>query len=686
MLIGGAATCDARCETTPNITCEHGDGCCPSGCQVSADGDCAATCGSDAALCAEVDVVCGSLSLTDACGGARSLACGTCTGGQVCGADGAVGHCGGHTVYDLDETHGQPVSVWPRFFFDLGVEMLRTGVVGPNDVWVGGSGIIARVKDGVVKPYWYDAALGPVRMLHATGPDDAWALTRYGILRFQDGAWRTVAAGFTGTEIVPSAIGGSSDDLFLAAHSSVGAQLRHFDGQTWSTRPLPEWTERRVKDLFVRERGKPWIVQGSVHRWTGLQWEDRPLTTSSNAPTRIWVSPTGTPFALVVTGDGGYWSASELHRHNGTGWVALYKDYQSSKGCYDDDAVAGERASLLLDVQGTSDQDVWFSDCYRKLRGYDGETVRIVPEVGFSVSATDSGSFFVGGAETVRERIGDDFIPRFDTGPKPDCGPGVADGAGRVWLVCDGALRSIGPSGPRDEGVGGVDLVHVAPGSSVWLAKTNGDIERRPAVGAPTVFADFRGTDFSALAVVRDDDVWALAVGGGAVHWDGSSWQASIVPFTAASSGGGLAVSETQVWAWDRGGAFQRIGGQWQPAPLPAALAGSSSSPTYVYRIAIAGADVWLHAFVLSVQTESNHLLVRDGGQWTVRTRLDGLTSLQGGPQGLTGWTRTSLLRWTRSDETTLVTLGLSEYTTWHAFRAPDEIILKRARVAQFRF
>jgi cysteine-rich repeat protein len=43
--VGSAESCDLRCETTPITQCRNGDGCCPSGCTRSNDGDCSTMCG-----------------------------------------------------------------------------------------------------------------------------------------------------------------------------------------------------------------------------------------------------------------------------------------------------------------------------------------------------------------------------------------------------------------------------------------------------------------------------------------------------------------------------------------------------------------------------------------------------------------------------------------------------------------
>ena len=38
-LVGGANTCDARCDATPIIVCQAADGCCPTGCTIANDSD-----------------------------------------------------------------------------------------------------------------------------------------------------------------------------------------------------------------------------------------------------------------------------------------------------------------------------------------------------------------------------------------------------------------------------------------------------------------------------------------------------------------------------------------------------------------------------------------------------------------------------------------------------------------------
>ncbi len=44
VLLGGASTCDARCEVVAIDVCADGDGCCPIGCTDAEDDDCPSSC------------------------------------------------------------------------------------------------------------------------------------------------------------------------------------------------------------------------------------------------------------------------------------------------------------------------------------------------------------------------------------------------------------------------------------------------------------------------------------------------------------------------------------------------------------------------------------------------------------------------------------------------------------------
>jgi hypothetical protein len=82
VLVGAAATCDARCDTQPITACQSGDGCCPVGCTLDQDTDCmpADTCGN------------GKLDAGEACDGADCPTIADCRDDDACTADSVVGN------------------------------------------------------------------------------------------------------------------------------------------------------------------------------------------------------------------------------------------------------------------------------------------------------------------------------------------------------------------------------------------------------------------------------------------------------------------------------------------------------------------------------------------------------------------------------------------------------------------
>ena len=88
VMVGSPYTCDAECRHDPVVSCTSGDGCCPPGCDSSADGDCDAACGN------------GLLEAPETCDGD----CPTqCNDGDRCTADylaGGADTCDAECVHD----------------------------------------------------------------------------------------------------------------------------------------------------------------------------------------------------------------------------------------------------------------------------------------------------------------------------------------------------------------------------------------------------------------------------------------------------------------------------------------------------------------------------------------------------------------------------------------------------------
>jgi hypothetical protein len=81
-LVGGAATCDARCETAPITACQSADGCCPAGCTVDQDSDC-----TPAPMCGN-----GVKDAGETCDGADCPTALSCGDNDACTADSLVGN------------------------------------------------------------------------------------------------------------------------------------------------------------------------------------------------------------------------------------------------------------------------------------------------------------------------------------------------------------------------------------------------------------------------------------------------------------------------------------------------------------------------------------------------------------------------------------------------------------------
>lgn len=81
-LVGGAATCDARCDVAPITACQAADGCCPTGCTIANDSDCtpADSCGN------------GTVDAGETCDGAGCPTTVTCQDNDACTADSLIGN------------------------------------------------------------------------------------------------------------------------------------------------------------------------------------------------------------------------------------------------------------------------------------------------------------------------------------------------------------------------------------------------------------------------------------------------------------------------------------------------------------------------------------------------------------------------------------------------------------------
>src|SRR5690606_27243182 len=129
---------------------------------------------------------------TDSCGGARSLDCGACSAGEVCGANGLASRCGLEQVFDATQTGGTPVSLAPAL---MSSDIAAIEAVSATEVWVGGGNQLVRVRTDSAELFLLDASLGNVRGFWSSSPSDVWVRTSAGVARFDGTSWAAIATG-----------------------------------------------------------------------------------------------------------------------------------------------------------------------------------------------------------------------------------------------------------------------------------------------------------------------------------------------------------------------------------------------------------------------------------------------------------------------------------------------------------
>jgi hypothetical protein len=213
----GSVTVRDRCGATRTVAC----GTCPQG-TVCGGGGVPGACGceDDRALCARLGLECGAASGTDNCGAGRNLSCGSCSAPDTCGGGGAPNRCGSPSfgtftspvTRDLNSIHG---TAW-------------------DDVWAVGDGGVIVHYDGSAwaapsAPVPVSSRLFSVWALTRT---DAFAVGEQGVALRWDGArWSQMATSYS-NNLRGLYAAGPSDVWAGTADRGV---LLHWDGSTWST-------------------------------------------------------------------------------------------------------------------------------------------------------------------------------------------------------------------------------------------------------------------------------------------------------------------------------------------------------------------------------------------------------------------------------------------------------------------
>jgi hypothetical protein len=393
----------------------------------------------------------------------------------------------------------------------------------------------------------------------------------------------------------------------------------------------------------------------TVYRWNGLSYATLPTAGLSMPITRLWVSPSGTVYAL---GADCTYSDQSVSVYDGISkWTDLYYNSPSFTYC----------STSNENLAGTADDNVWFGDMWKG-----GHAV--VPQnttlLGYLMAPIGPGVGFTANATTVWQRTNGQQIPRFSAGAPPKCTQASTDAAGLTWLSCAGALGRVGSNGfSQTSTTTALKAVYAAPSGSVWLALQSGTIERRSGA-TTTPYTQYAGSTFTAIHGTSDSNVFVLTTEGGVARFDGSAWTPSMIPAgTNPQMQGIVAVSATSAWAWRSAGVYEYASGTWSSVALPGGV-------TSVSSMAAGGGGVWLLGSTSSSSTPL--LYLRSGSTWTLqRTFTQGGVVLASASSGALTLAGTVLERWVSgTGASTVATIAnASAYPQFIAMPAVNEVV-----------
>jgi len=631
---------------------------CPAG-QTCGGGGSANVCGctaeTSAQLCSKYTMSCGPFSAVDSCGVSRTLDCGSCAAGKLCGANGLTGQCGAVATFSSVQTGTHPVSLAP-LYIDSGINAIRA--VSPTEIWLASPKNLVRIQGSTVRPYYLDGltTYGPSR-LWSSSPNDVWFASNGLLFHFDGSSWTSVNAGFAANPSFTAIFGTASDDIWVATSTP---EIRHFDGTNWTTWAVPAGSGA-VDSIAGSTRGMPYVSRGDVvYRWNGLSYATLPdYPGHYYGPHRIWVSPTGTLF--VGSNECSYsYNSQYLDRYNGSTWTTLYTSSTSySSYCTYPDAFS---------LDGTSDTNVWWGDGWGSVHRYTGTTT-LTTLTGSMVSVTGATTGFTADKQHLYELVNNRSVTRFDTGTAQGCDNAYSDGGGGAWLRCDNGLGRFDAGGafsltPQTD----LAAMFSSPTTSLWIAHTTGAIEQRKSTGT-TTFNDYLGSKLVAMSGSSDSNMWAVTPEGGAAHFDGSHFTTSMIPIGSTDKIVGVGASATTAWAWGQKSLFQWNGTTWAQVALP-------NTSLSIIRMLIYADQPWLISYEYPANPSTN-LYSRSGTTWKVQRATPSL-AWGYSPSGILTLTVNSttgvgtLERWQEAGATTLTTFKSATYNANESVTMPS--------------
>ncbi|MCY1077298.1 hypothetical protein [Archangium lansingense] len=182
--------------------------------------------------------------------------------------------------------------------------------------------------------------------IHGSGSNDVWAVGRLGTLIHWDGTqWSVVDSGMS-VDLHAVWTVGPKDAWAVGERGTV----LHWDGVRWSR--VNVGVDNPFVDVWASGPSDVWIVPGSggtrylnspMH-FDGKTWSERPLPTGSGANSRLWGSGSGDVWLIGASLDG------DLLHWTGASWSVVNPEVGSEPDCVDGWGSGPDELWVLCDM------------------------------------------------------------------------------------------------------------------------------------------------------------------------------------------------------------------------------------------------------------------------------------------------------------------------------------------------
>ena len=406
---------------------------------------------------------------------------------------------------------------WSIEFWDAGAAWAQTTfravwLHSAANFWVGGDGGTVVHFDGSWTQDSVPDGTGTVRGMWGISPNNVWAATDTGILRFQS-SWEAQALVDGATVAFKAIFGRNPGGVDLSAVAvGDGGRVYRFDGFTWTR-------QAKVEELLgtpafaavtgsTATGGRVWAIAGTG----ALVYQD------ANG---AWISPT-VPRTVrsiwgLTTGSTSRWAVGSgclALRYTGSEWVSATVD---SPQC---------GASVALNA-------VWGDSSGSAL-----------------IAVGDAGTYLIWTGTGWIDGVPPNTANNYDIwGTGPDAILLVQ--AASTWLWNGALWQNTGGGGGRAGWGTASNNFYVVDGSTGQVQHFDGSEWTSRPVASGVALADIWGS--------AADDVWAVGDHGGVFRFDGADWTDMSIPEDTLGAGNGAAL--TSVWTSALGPAHAVAGG-----------------------------------------------------------------------------------------------------------------------------